>query len=183
MLYRLFFVATIVLIALLSPVTTIAQKVKYSSVEGTDFTKYKTYKWQRAERTRYPEPVIDQIFMRTIDEQLAAKGFTKTEGDTVDVYVIYQLAIGEDVAWNSFTSEIGWSGAYGAMPFAGATTNSTMIIRTGWMILDIYDVGQKKLVWQASATKTLKDNKDPKKIEKNARKVMAKIFKNYPYPK
>ena len=59
-------------------------------------------------------------------------------------------------------------------------TNATEIIRKGWLMIDIYDAGQKKHVWQANAVKTLGKGNDPKKMEKNARKAMGKIFKKYP---
>jgi hypothetical protein len=165
----------------LNDVPAAAQDVKYDFVAGTDFSKFKTYKWRRAEKARYPEPTSDQILIRTIDEQLSAKGLTKTESDSADLFVIYQLAVTEDVEWSSFTNDIQWQSGANSLPgFRGATTNSTDMIRKGWLMVDIYDSSQKKLVWQASATKTLGKGTDPKKMERNARKAMAKVFSNYP---
>jgi hypothetical protein len=183
MLFRLFPAAAVISVGLLLTVAAVAQKVEYNFERGTDFSKFKTYKWQRAEKARYPEDYIDRILTAAIDEQLVAKGLTKIEGEAADLYVIYQLAIKEDVMWSSFSSEVGWAGSVGSRPFTVATTMTPPEkIRVGWMILDLYDVSQKKLVWQASATKTLSDTNDPNKMGKNARKAMAKIFKKYPPP-
>jgi hypothetical protein len=158
-----------------------AQDVEYDFVAGTDFSSYKTYKWQRAENTRYPNDTIDQIFVRSVDEQLAKKGLSRTDSESADIYVIYQLAVFEDMAWSTFTTQTEWQGGANSLPgFRGATTNSSYMIRRGALIIDIYDVKQKKRVWQVQARKTLKKSRDPKKIEGNAKKAMAKIFSNYP---
>jgi hypothetical protein len=169
------------LVVLLLSVAAFGQKVTYDVVQGTDFSKYKTYKWQRAEKASYPAGGSDEIIMRSIDAQLAAKGLTRSEAGPVDLYVTYQLAIVENAEWSSFSNEIQWEGGANSLAgFRGATTNSTMMIRKGWMIVDVYDVDQKKYVWHATASKTLGDSTDPKKIEKNARKAMAKVFENFP---
>ena len=162
-------------------VPSLAQNVKYDSAPGTDFSKYKTYKWQRDSKARYPEPVVDQILVSSIDEQLAAKGLTKSSGDTADLYVVYQVVVMEDAALNSITHHIEWQGGENVMAgFSGGTTTSVNMIRKGWMIIDLHDVSLKQNVWQATATKTLGKGKDPKKIKRNAQKAMEKIFRNYP---
>jgi len=159
----------------------VGQDVKYDFVSGTEFSKFKTYKWQRAEKARYPEPASDQILIRSIDEQLAAKGLTKSQDQPPDLIVIYQLAVTEDVEWSTFTNDIAWQAGANSLPgFRGSTTNSSDLIRKGWLMVDLYDANGKKLVWQASATKTLGKSSDPRKMEKNARKAMAKVFANYP---
>jgi len=162
-------------------ISSAAQNVKYDSVSGTDFSKYKTYKWQRDSKARYPEPTVDRILVSSIDEQLAAKGLTKTTSDTADLYVVYQILVTEDAALNSFTHHIEWQGGENVMAgFSGGTTTSVNVIRKGWMIIDLHDVSTKQNVWQATATKTLGKGKDPQKIKRNAQKAMGKIFRNYP---
>jgi len=49
--------------------------------------------------------------------------------------------------------------------------------------LDLYDLGQKKLVWRGTATKTLDLKAKPEKRQKNISKGMAKLLKNFPPPK
>jgi len=166
---------------LLLSVAAFAQDVKYDVIPETDFSKYKTYKWQRDSKARYPEPAVDQVLVNAIDEQLAAKGLTKTTSDTADLYVVYQVVVTEDAALNSFTHHIDWQGGENSLAgFSGGTTTSVNMIRKGWMIIDLHDVAQKKNVWQATATKTLGKGNDPQKMKRNAQKAMAKIFNNYP---
>jgi hypothetical protein len=179
--YRVSLLVAAVLVSMTMCSAAAAQDVSYDVASGTDFSSYRTYKWQRAEKARYPDDVTDKILTSSIDAQLAAKGLTRTDSDTADIYVIYQLAIIESAEWSSFSSDIAWQGGANSLAgFKGATTNSASLIRVGSMIIDLYDVKQKKRVWQANATKTLGKTSDPKKMEKNAMKAMAKIFSKYP---
>lgn len=180
---KLWILLTLVLSILAAAVSASAQKVEYSVAAGTDFTKFKTYKWRRADKANYPTTDVDDMFVRTIDAELVKKGLSRTESDETDLYVTYQIAIFEDMEWSSFSSDIQWQGVPtgGGLPgFRGATTSSAEKIRKGSLIIDLYDVKKTKQVWQAYAVKTLSDTKDAKKRENNARKVMQKIFKNYP---
>ena len=56
----------------------------------------------------------------------------------------------------------------------------TSTIPVGILLMDLYDVGRKQLVWRGDAVKTIDLKKDPDKNYKNLQKVMAKLFKNYP---
>jgi len=181
MLFKAFLCVAVFGVLVLHSSQAAGQDVKYDFVSGTDFSKYKTYKWQRAEKARYPEPTSDQILVRTIDEQLAEKGLTRSDGPSADLFVIYQAAVVEDAEWSHFTNDIQWQTGANSLPgFRGSTTNSVERIRKGWLMIDLYDAGEKKLIWQASATKSLGKSRDPRKMEKNARKAMAKVFANYP---
>ena len=96
-----------------------AQDIKYNFAEGTDFSKYKTYKWVKVPNAEYPNSILDGQIMQAIDTQLAAKGLTKTE-DNPDLYVIYQAAVNQEKQWNSYSSggdmlglgPLGWLGRH-----------------------------------------------------------------------
>jgi hypothetical protein len=62
------------------------------------------------------------------------------------------------------------------------TTATTSTINIGTINLDLYDVATKKQIWRGEATKTLGSGKDPRKVEKNLNKAMAKLLKKYPPP-
>jgi hypothetical protein len=171
----------ICLVGVVTCSTAAAQEVKYSFEPGIAFSGYKTYKWKNAENAKYPEGLIDIMVRRTADAELAKKGLTRTDNEDADLYVVYQLATMEDANWSAFTVQEAWHG--GANSFAsigGATTTSAYIIRRGHLMIDIYDVKQKRRIWEVEATKSLKEKMDLTKVEGNFRKVMAKIFKKYP---
>ncbi len=157
-----------------------AQKVDYYAAAGANFAQYKTYKWHRADKAVYPEKALDDMFIRTINAELARKGLSPTESDDADLIVTYQIAIMDDMEWSAGHSSIPWQGMVGAPGLQGGPVGGTNTIKTGSFILDLYDVKQKRQVWQAHATKTLAKTTDLRKREENTQKAMAKIFKNYP---
>ena len=157
-----------------------AQKVDYYAATGASFGQYKTYKWQRADKAQYPERQLDEMFIRTINAELAGKGLMATESDEADLVVTYQIAITDDMEWSAGHSTIPWQGMVGSPGLQGGPVGSSNTIKKGSFIVDFYDVRQKRQVWQAHATKTLANTTDFAKREKNTKKAMAKIFKNYP---
>ena len=164
-----------------------AQDVRYNFVAGTDFSKYKTYKWVRVPNAEYPNQILDGQIMQAIDAQLALKGLTKTEADP-DLYVCYQAAVSHEQQWNSYSTDLGggWGygrwGGWGGYGGSSTTTTTSKTINIGTINLDFYDVAAKNQIWRGAASKTLGSGKDPKKIEKNLNKAMAKLLKNFPPP-
>ena len=174
-------------VLLLCCVSAAAQDVHYNYQQGTDFSKYKTYKWVRVPGAQYPNQILDEQIRQAIDLQLTMKGLTKIESDDPDLYVTYQLAIDKEKQWNAYSSGgdywgyggwRGWGG-YGGMQ---TTTVTSSTINVGTLNLDLYDVATKKQIWRGEVTKTVKAQKDPRKLQKNLDKAMAKLMKKYPPP-
>jgi hypothetical protein len=153
-----------------------AQDVTYNYAQGTDFSKYKTYKWVKIEGAEYPDQILDRQIKQSIDSQLSAKGFTKIDGDDADLYVGYQVSVTQQQQWNAYGTGGGWRFG-GGMATATSTT-----LQIGTLGFDAYDPAAKQLVWRGSATKTLNPPKDPSKRQKNLDKAMAKLLKNFPPP-
>lgn len=165
-----------------------AQDIRYNFMPGTDFSKYKTYRWVRAEKAQYPNDILDKQIMDAIDRQLAMKGLSKTDSETADLVVVYQVAVNQEKQWNSFSTGGdmwgygrwgGWGGYGGGM---STTTTTSSTINIGTLNLDMYDTAKKEQVWRGAASKTLGSGKDPKKVQKNIDKAMAKLLKKYPPP-
>jgi hypothetical protein len=159
----------------------LGQKVRYNFSPGTDFSKYKTYKWVRIENAQYPNQLIDEQIMQAIDAQLAQKGLSKTEGDS-DLVVTYQAAVNQERQWNAYSTGGGYWGYGGWGGWGGmeTTTVTSSTIQVGSLNLDMYDVALRKQVWRGEATKTIDPPKDPAKLQKNIIKAMAKLLENYP---
>jgi hypothetical protein len=163
-----------------------AQDIRYNFVEGTDFSKYKTYKWVKIPNQQYPNSILDSQIQQAIESQLATKGLTKSE-DNPDLYVVYQAAVNQEKQWNSYSTggdAWGWGGwgGWGGMGGMSTTTTTSQTINIGTLNVDLYDVSTKKQIWRGAASKTLGSGKDPKKVNKNLNKAMAKLFKKYPPP-
>lgn len=158
-----------------------AQKVRYNYLPGTDFSKYKTYRWVKIENAQYPNQILDEQIMRSIDGQLSQKGLRRVE-DNADLAAVYQVAINQEKEWTAYSTGGGYWGYGGWGGWGGmeTTTGRTYTITIGTLNLDLYDIGTKKQVWRGEATKSLDPPKDPAKLQGRIDKAMAKLLKNYP---
>jgi len=184
---RVINVFTIALFILMGCMSATAQDIRYNFMPGTDFSKYRTYKWVRVPKAEYPNQILDNQIMQAIDAQLGLKGLKKTE-DNPDLYVAYQAAVNQETQWNSYSTDMGgwgygrwggWGGYGGGM---STTTTRSETINIGTLNVDLYDVAAKNQIWRGAATKTLGSGKDPAKVNKNLNKAMEKLFKKYPPP-
>jgi len=174
MLYRLKTeVAGIALMILACGLIT-AQDIKTNYIPGTDFSKYKTYKWVRIPGTEQPNQILDQQIKMAVDTSLGTKGLTKTDDDNADLYVAYQVSIAQQEQWNTYGTGGGWR--FGG----GMTTVTSTTIQIGTLGLDFYDPSPKQLLWRGQASKTLNPSNDPKKNQKRLNKAVAKLLKNFP---
>src|SRR5262245_56070082 len=160
-----------------------AQTVKYNFLPGTDFSKYRTYKWVRVPNAQYPNDIVDTQIKQSIDSKFALKGLTQNEQNP-DLVIAYQVAVNQEKQWNSYSTGgdmWGW-GRWGGWGGMQTTTTTSQTINIGTLNLDMYDAAAKQQIWRGEATKTLGSGKDPNKVKKNLDKAMAKMLKNYPPP-
>jgi hypothetical protein len=154
------------------------QDVHYNYDRSANFAAYKTYQWVDIPGGAVPDQLIDQAIKRAAEEQLALRGLTKVE-NTADLYIGYQVVINLEKSvslWGTSDGPGWWDGGWGTRSVQGQTST----IPVGILLMDLYDVGRKQLVWRGDAVKTIDLKKDPDKNYKNLQKVMAKLFKNYP---
>lgn len=168
--------ALVVAFALCTAGVAVAQDVAYNAMPGTDFSKFKTYKWVAIEGAMHPDQIVEQQIKQAIESQLAAKGLTKKESDPVDLFVGYQVAVTQEREWNSYGGGAGWR--FGG----GMTTATSSTINIGTLGVDIYDPAAKQLVWRGSATKTIDEKANPQKRQQNITKAVTKLLKNFPPP-
>ena len=156
------------------------QDVHYNYDRSANFAAYKTYQWVEIPGGAVPDQLIDQAIKRAAEEQLALKGLTKVENNA-DLYIGYQFVLNLEKSislWDTGGAAPAGDGAHGAA--ADHVQGQTSTIPVGILLMDLYDVGRKQLVWRGDAIKTIDLKKDPDKNYKNLQKVMAKLFKNYP---
>jgi hypothetical protein len=159
-----------------------SQDVTVNYVPGTDFSKFKTYKWVPIESNMHPDPMVEQQIKQSIDNELASKGFVKTDDQNADLYVGYQVSIEEEKQWDAYNLGVGprWSWGMGGMGMGGMATATSSTIQVGTLGFDVYDRTNQKLIWRGSATKTLNPPKDPEKRQRNLDKAVAKLLKDFP---
>ena len=176
-------------LALLAYSVTHAQDVKYNYRQGTDFSKYHTYKWVDSVEGAptiggHLDQILDSEIKQSIDSQLAAKGLSKVDSGKADLLVGYQIALTQEKQWNASGS--GWGGGpgwggwgpLGMESLSGTATSST--INIGTLVLGIYDGTAKQLVWMGAASKTVNPGKNQEKNRKNLDKATQKLLKEFP---
>jgi hypothetical protein len=151
-----------------------AQDIKTNYMPGTDFSKFKTYKWVTIQGAEQVDQILDAQIKQAVDTSLATKGLTKTDDDKADLYVGYQVSITQQQQWNAYGTGGGWRFGGG---MASATSST---IQTGTLGLDIYDPSPKQLLWRGTASKTLNPSKDPKKNLERLNQGVAKLLKDFP---
>jgi Domain of unknown function (DUF4136) len=161
-------------------VSAYGQDVHYNYDRSANFAAYKTYQWVEIPGGAVPDQLIDQAIKRAADEQLAQKGLTKVDNNA-DLYIGYQFVLNLEKSlslWETGGAGPGW----GLGPWGGGRSvqGQTSTIPVGILLMDLYDVGRKQLVWRGDAVKTIDLKTDPDKNYKNLQKAMAKLFKNYP---
>jgi hypothetical protein len=183
-------VASRIMLAFLASVVVLyAQDVKYNYRQGTDFSKYRTYKWVHGINGAPPiggklDDILDGEIKESIDAQMAGKGLTKVESGNADLVIDYQIALTQEKQWNA--TGFGWGGGpawggwgpWGMESVSGTASSST--INIGTLVLGIYDPGAKQLVWIGAVTKTVDPGKNQEKNRRNLDKATQKLLKDFP---
>jgi hypothetical protein len=156
------------------------QDVHYNYDRSANFAGYKTYQWVDIPGGSVPDQLVHQAIKQATEEQLALKGLTKVENNA-DLYIGYQVVINLEKSVSLWGDGPGWwDGPWGG---TRSMQGQTSTIPVGILVMDLYDVGRKQLVWRGDAIKTIDLKKEPEKNYRNLQKVMAKLFKNYPPPR
>ena len=168
---------------LLAAACAYGQDVHYNYDRSANFGSYKTYQWVEIPGGAVPDQLVDQAIMRAADEQLRQRGLTKVESNA-DLYVGYQVVINLEKSVSLWGTGGDWGPWGGWGPWGRGDIHSvqgqTSTVPVGILLIDLYDVGRKQLVWRGDAVKTITLKTDPDKNYKNLQKVMTKLFKNYP---
>jgi hypothetical protein len=155
-----------------------AQEVQFDYDRSANFSNYKTYQWVDYKEVAVGDQILDQDIKRSVDAQLAGKGLRRVDTGG-DLLVGYQAGISQEKEFNSLGGwgGPGWGGPWGNW---GNTRVTSSTIDVGKLVIGLFDPATKRLVWRASASKTLDIKKDPDKNYRNLEKAMTKLFRNYP---
>jgi uncharacterized protein DUF4136 len=145
-----------------------AQKVNTDSDPAAPFATYKTYAW--TDGTPAPNPLSEERIHSSVDARLAARGLAMNT-TSPDVVVTTNVTTKErkELIPNGF--------GYG--PWLGGGLGATVeTYIEGTLIVDLYDVKTKKMVWRGVATATASDK--PAKNTKKIDKALDKMFEKFP---
>lgn len=141
---------------------------------GVDFTKYKTFDF-------LPTPDIAHTLVRdraenAIARHLQGKGFTGTT-ESPDLVVALHGRRSREIQIDSNNFGYGWRGRGWAVGSSSATVHE---IPVGTLIVDIVDAAAKKLVWQGTASDTLREDLTPQEREQRIDGAIAQLLAGFP---
>ena len=157
--------------------TASAQDVKVDFDKDANFAAIKTFAAKIG--TAWNNPIGEKRVLGEIEEAIAAKGWAKAEEGKADAIVVLHGAGEKQKSLNTFYSGgyggYGWRGWGGGMGSATTTVSEYMV---GTLVVDIFDVMTKQLLFRGQASDQVSSNAE--KNTKTVYKAMAKMFKAFP---
>ena len=146
--------------------------------KNVDFSSYKTYAFYKTGIDKVEISDLDKRrILRAIEEQMAAKGFTKSENPDLLVNIFTKSR--EQVSVNQFNAGWGYGWGFGWNPYmmgGGQTTVSTST--EGTLYIDLIDAKKKEMIWQGEGIGNLTKNVDKK--DEKVNEFVTKILAQYP---
>lgn len=142
-----------------------------------DFTVYKTYAFHKTGIDKAEISDLDKKrILRSIDEAMTAKGFTKSE--TPDLLIAFFTKEREEVNVNQFNAGWGYGWGWGWNPYLWGGNTSVSRHTEGTLYIDIIDAKKKELIWQGEGEGVLTKNTDKK--DEVIKEFVTKILEQYP---
>lgn len=139
-----------------------------------DFGSYKTYAYLKSGVDKAEISDLDKKrILYSIDEVMAAKGFTKSDNPAILVSIFTKESQRVDIYQNN---SFGW----GWNPYWGMGMNYSNVNTTpeGTLFIDLIDAKTKELIWQGEGTGYLTKNTDKK--DARIKEFVGKILDQYP---
>jgi len=154
----------------------------------TDFKQYKTFAFYKKGIDKVEISDLDKRrILRSIEANLLAKGFTKSENPDLLVNIFTKSREKINIYNNSYH---GWYpyyyggygrfGGYGHYGFGYGAYNNVSKSTEGTLFIDLIDANKKELAWQGMGTGALTTSKDITKKEARIKEFVSEIMAEYP---
>lgn len=167
-----------VLLLLLVLASCSAVRVNADFDKNVNFAPYKTYAFYKSGIDKAEISDLDKKrILRSIDEEMTAKGFTKSE--TPDLLINIFTKEREQVNVNQFNSGWGYGWGFGWNPWMwGGGYNNISTSSEGTLTIDLIDAKKKEMIWQGEGVGYLTQNTHRK--DENIKGFVTKIMSQYP---
>lgn len=164
---------------LLAGVMTSCNSVRVASDydQQANFAQYNTYAFFKPGIDKADISDLDKKrILRAIEEEMAEKGFTKSEDPDLLVSIFTKTNENINIYQNNM---MGYGYGWGWHPwYWGAGQNTVNRTSEGTLYIDLIDADQKELVWQGMGTGALASDVDRK--QKRINKIVSEILEKYP---
>jgi hypothetical protein len=155
-----------------------AIKVNYDYDKKATFEQYKTYAFHQKGVSQLKISDLDKRrILGAIEEEMLAKGFTKSE--TPDLLINVFTEEHETVDVTSYNNNWGYGWGWGWNPYwGGGNTTSVSKYVEGTLFIDFIDAQKKELVWQGQGSGVLTQKTEDK--DQLIKDFVTKILAQYP---
>jgi hypothetical protein len=145
--------------------------------KNVDFSQYKTYAYHKSGIDKVEISDLDKKrILRSIDEVMAAKGFTKS--DNPDLLINFFTKAREEVNVNQFNAGWGYGWGWGWNPYFYGGHATAYRSTEGTLYIDIIDAKKKEMIWQGQGVGNL--TKDVEKKDEVIKEFVTRILEKYP---
>jgi len=144
-----------------------------------DFTRYKTWSWGQSEVPA--NPVAEKRIRDAVEARLAEKGWTKADAGPGDAVVSIHGVVKDQESFDVLYS--GWAPGWGGSGYgvgSGVGTSVQTKVRSGTLVIDVFDATTKMLVWRGTAEGTLGPASEVDKNMKKIDQAVEKLLRNFP---
>jgi len=169
----------LVLFLVIGTVSCSSIKTAYDFSKEVDFSKFKTYQFTEDDLTAAVGELNRNRIIPAVENELAAKGLTKSDDPDllVNVHIKSQQKVDATATTTGGYGRWGWYGGY------STTQVSYNEYTEGTMFISLIEAASQNLVWQGTGTKTLNESASPSKREESINYSVKQILSNYPPPK
>ena len=148
----------------------LAQQVSVNYNHNASFANYHTYAWGSNNKNQIQNSILAQVAQQDIESAMAAKGFQKVEeSQNPDLILTASGGEREQTSYNAW----GMRGIGGGM---GGISPQENVEAT--MVVSLYDLKAKELIWRGIAQNMLGNNGN--KNQEMINKAVQKMFKQWP---
>jgi len=145
--------------------------------KNVDFAPFKTYAFYKNGIDKVEISDLDKKrILRSIDETMSAKGFTKSE--TPDLLINIFTKAREQVNVNQFNAGWGYGWGYGWNPYIWGGNTNVYTTTEGTLYIDLIDAKKKEMIWQGEGQGVLTQNSGDK--DARIKEFVTKILEQYP---
>ena len=170
----------LIFVLALAATPAMAQKVTIDYAHDYDFDSIETFQYVNTEESNVQgNDIMENRVMSMIKKELREGGLREVAEDP-DIYVTYHFTTQERTSYS--TTNFGYGGYHGGWygwgaPGMGTSTTQQYNYTDGTLIIDAYDGGEKKMIWRASGTVTVKAK--PEKQVQQVQNILTKIGKKW----
>ena len=159
-------------------------RVTHKTNPNYDFSKIQSYeigknKQDKIENLQVDEAWLSQTVTASIHDTLNSKGLADNPEQAqviVSYYVVIEMTVDTVVIDNYYNNYY----QYSAYPTSAMPAHRKIAYNKGTLVIDIVDKKYKQFVWRGAADTVVRGKGDKEQAEKNIRKAVEQIFKQFP---